>query len=175
MTTDNILWGSLILNIILAVALFFKPFLNTLALHLFKGRQEKKKEEREILKKLRLLLYDYGQAFPLCVVYALAYFRGKKDDNIGLYCGKVFEEWRKKYKDVSDRINEVKPDIPKKFKDKYDALMVSVFKLEIIAMGKEKFVIGMEKLTTDLFLKALESAQQQCTVLISDIENELSK
>ena len=170
---------SIILNIILLCLLgllfFFKNAVNDWLVQKMKGKEDKNKEEREILKKLRNLLMEYQSVIGLYPLHLMVYFRGNAESI--KFIEPYFRDSGEKHESINKQLLELKPDLDKETRERLTVLMTEMSNLTISAAGEkfQQFVSGFQKMDLNEFTAAMVKTQQSCSNFISDIEKIINK
>ncbi len=160
---------------LLVLLFFFRNAVNDWFIQKIKRTEDKNKEERENLKKLRNLLMEYQSVISLYPLHLMAYFRGNTDDV--KFIEPYFKDSEEKHSLVNKQLLELKPDLDMDTRDRLTALMTEMGKLTIAAAGQkfEKFVVGFQHMNMNEFIAAMVSTQQLCSNFISDIEKRINR
>lgn len=164
---------SLGVNGLLVIALFFRDALNKWLFHKIKLKEGINKEERENLKKLRSLLYEYGFSFNTFAMHGLIYFKG--DAESVNFITPYFNKSEEKFNSIDKELKELKPDLNSAIRDRLDNLILEVSKIILTSAGAERFVKGLKTMNIDEFINAIVLARQHCSEFISDIEKKINK
>lgn len=160
-------------NVLLVIALFFRDALNKWLFHKIKLEEDEKKEERETLKRLRNLLYEFGFTFNIFALHGLIYFKG--DAESIKFITPYFNKSEEKFNSINKELTELKPDLNSAIRDRLDNLIVEVSKIILTSAGAERFVEGLKTMNIEEFINAIVLARQHCSEFISDIEKKINR
>ena len=89
----------------------------------------------------------------------------------------TYKPLREKLDLTQTELNNLKPDLNQKFRDRLDKILLDAGKIIIFAAGGQQFIQGMRKqgMTQDQFIQGIVEVGKDCMSFITDIEKHINR